>query len=577
MAWYRTGTLTVTSNSKTITGVGTQWANAAQGIGAGQMLLLVPGDGTITAYEIASVDSNTKITLVNNYTAASGSGKSYAIVNTYVDSVPDFARRLAAQIAYYQSQIEGINNLYTATGNVTLTAPDGTVVTVPSYNKMTTDMTTSVNNVLDMTQFRIRGTTGTGNGNPWRLLGTFSAGQNGESIKISFGGGAAFSGGAANAGPQELAIRTGNSPAGGTNSRGRCAANLLNQFATSGAILDVRIIESSSNKYDIYVKLGSYTISTYYSVSAKSPANAISMWEDKQTDWVGDGDVGPVSVMDIKKLVSINYDVDNGDVASSYQVASRPAINGFGGNQGQRILGDSASSAVNLMNELRNGRGTQVFRTGSPGSGLPGDGPSIHIQSSDVSAVFSVNYAGGNVVVLSTNTLRLRDGIVSTNLLYGTANTTVDANGFIKKASPIVRLSNGNQEMGEDFLSDQFMLSGCAAINEEAQTSFAKRISVGVYEISGSLGFAKEGWTIEVPQDVNGNRLCFVEAAFDSATGLITVKVFKRKFDVDTAMIVAGAPMDIPDGRWIDLRLDVEQPPEPEYVPPEDEGESESE
>ncbi|WP_278431424.1 hypothetical protein [Serratia grimesii] len=33
------------------------------------------------------------------------------------------------------------------------------------------------------------------------------------------------------------------------------------------------------------------------------------------------------------------------------------------------------------------------------------------------------------------------------------------------------------------------------------------------------------------------------------------MKVSKRRFDVDTASIVAGEPMDIPDGRWIDLRL----------------------
>ncbi|WP_338491329.1 hypothetical protein VRB95_15845 [Erwinia aphidicola] len=33
------------------------------------------------------------------------------------------------------------------------------------------------------------------------------------------------------------------------------------------------------------------------------------------------------------------------------------------------------------------------------------------------------------------------------------------------------------------------------------------------------------------------------------------MSVFKRRFDVDSAMIVAGEPMDIPEGRWIDLRL----------------------
>jgi hypothetical protein len=39
--------------------------------------------------------------------------------------------------------------------------------------------------------------------------------------------------------------------------------------------------------------------------------------------------------------------------------------------------------------------------------------------------------------------------------------------------------------------------------------------------------------------------------------GTIYVKVSKRRFDIDTAAIVAGEPMDIPDGRWIDLRLEI--------------------
>ncbi|WP_211135904.1 hypothetical protein [Serratia sp. PL7] len=147
-------------------------------------------------------------------------------------------------------------------------------------------------------------------------------------------------------------------------------------------------------------------------------------------------------------------------------------------------------------------------------------------------------------------------------------NTTVDANGFLKKASPIARLSSNPEKMPDEYL-DGFTLSGLAAVNGEAAGVTAERVSVGVYKVTGSLGFALEGWNIEVPQDVNGNRLCFVatEAAED---GTITVKVSKRRFDIDTAAIVAGESMDIPEGRWIDLRLEmppveeVQSEPEPE-------------
>jgi uncharacterized membrane protein len=151
--------------------------------------------------------------------------------------------------------------------------------------------------------------------------------------------------------------------------------------------------------------------------------------------------------------------------------------------------------------------------------------------------------------------------------VWDTRNTTVDANGFIKKASPIARLSGAPEKMADDYLDD-FALSGYAAVNSEAAGVSAERVSVGVYKVTGALGFAEEGWTIEVPQDVNGNRLCFVETATDS-DGVITVKISKRRFDIDTATIVAGEAMDIPEGRWIDLRLTMPVHEAVEVLPPE--------
>lgn len=137
-----------------------------------------------------------------------------------------------------------------------------------------------------------------------------------------------------------------------------------------------------------------------------------------------------------------------------------------------------------------------------------------------------------------------------------TRNTTVDANGFIKQASPIMRLSDNPDEMDTDF-TDGFTISGVAAVNFEALGAKAQKVGTGQYRITGSLGFAKEGWTIEIPHDINKNLLCFVEA-IESDSGAIIINVFKRKFDSDTAMIVAGDAMDIPSGRWIDLRLQMQ-------------------
>lgn len=136
MAWYTTGTIAVSGT--TVTGTGTNWTDNKQGIGPGQALL-IPGAGTVKMYEIASVTNATKLTLKTS-AGTVAAGQAYAIMSFYTDSVPDFARRLAAQLSYYQGQMDGWQQLLTGTGNVTLIAPDGTSVSMSSIAKLTADM-----------------------------------------------------------------------------------------------------------------------------------------------------------------------------------------------------------------------------------------------------------------------------------------------------------------------------------------------------------------------------------------------------------------------------------------------------
>ncbi|NHV95616.1 hypothetical protein G9X52_19860, partial [Cronobacter sakazakii] len=135
-AWYRSGTIAVAG--KTVTGTGTNWTDNKMGIGPGQALL-IPGAGTVKVYEISRVDSATQLTL-NDDAGTVAAGQAYAIMSFYSDSVPDFARRLSAQLSYYQAQMDGWQEIMTGTGSITLEAPDGTQVTVSSFKKLTTDM-----------------------------------------------------------------------------------------------------------------------------------------------------------------------------------------------------------------------------------------------------------------------------------------------------------------------------------------------------------------------------------------------------------------------------------------------------
>jgi hypothetical protein len=137
--------------------------------------------------------------------------------------------------------------------------------------------------------------------------------------------------------------------------------------------------------------------------------------------------------------------------------------------------------------------------------------------------------------------------------LWTEQNTTVDGNGFIKRASPIVRVADTASPMPDNFVEGNFVASDYCAVNSEAEGVTVSKTATGVYEISGTEGPYTEGWTIEIPQDVNGNRLCFAETTFSK--GVLILRTFKRKFDLDTASVVAGDPIDIPAGRWVDLRV----------------------
>lgn len=125
--------------------------------------------------------------------------------------------------------------------------------------------------------------------------------------------------------------------------------------------------------------------------------------------------------------------------------------------------------------------------------------------------------------------------------IYGQHNTTIDSNGFIKAASPIVKLFSDKIELNDE---------------AQQQNIIFEKLGIGNYLIKGSSGFAQEGWYIETPKDANGNAL-FSVIYTTLENGVISVKTYKKKFDVETASIVADLeqPIDITTGRWIDLRL----------------------
>ena len=136
--------------------------------------------------------------------------------------------------------------------------------------------------------------------------------------------------------------------------------------------------------------------------------------------------------------------------------------------------------------------------------------------------------------------------------LLTTANTQVDtSNGYIKGASPIIKLFTDKIELNDE---------------AKLQDITFEKLGVGDYLIKGSTGFAQEGWYVETPKDANGNLL--VAVVYEQLeNGDISVKTYDYMLD-NKGRIVADTetPLDIPEARWIDIRL--QELPQPEFVPP---------
>ncbi|UWU01113.1 hypothetical protein N1711_04190 [Proteus vulgaris] len=132
-----------------------------------------------------------------------------------------------------------------------------------------------------------------------------------------------------------------------------------------------------------------------------------------------------------------------------------------------------------------------------------------------------------------------------------TSTTTIDSNGFIKKASPIIDINP----------------DGTFTTNDESEGATVTRVAQGEYLIEGVLGFNSDaGWGgvdggIEIPLDVNKQPLIWVNSKVNK-DGSILVKTYHRthpnapKFarnDIDG--FNDGDPIDIPAGRFISVRV----------------------
>lgn len=130
------GTITLTNGSAVVGGSGTSFATE---LAAGDFIVSTVG-GVPYTLPVKTVDSNTQLTLVSNFTGPTQSGAAWS-------AVPRVALNMvtAALVAQSAEALRGLNydkqnwqSIFSGTGNVTVTLPDGTTWTGPAWNSITT-------------------------------------------------------------------------------------------------------------------------------------------------------------------------------------------------------------------------------------------------------------------------------------------------------------------------------------------------------------------------------------------------------------------------------------------------------
>lgn len=132
-------------------------------------------------------------------------------------------------------------------------------------------------------------------------------------------------------------------------------------------------------------------------------------------------------------------------------------------------------------------------------------------------------------------------------------SVTVDGNGFIKKASPIVNIFG----------------DGSAETNEESDGVTVQRLDKGVYLIEGCMGLNSDAaWGgidggFEIPTDRNKQPLIWLDFEVN-ADGSVLVKTYHRTHSSAPAFarnerdgINDGEPIDIPSDQFVSVRVEM--------------------
>ncbi|EBG9663964.1 phage tail protein [Salmonella enterica] len=258
---------------------------------------------------------------------------------------------------------------------------------------------------------------------------------------------------------------------------------------------------------------------------------------------------------DLGSAASKNTGLNSGDIMT---VGSF----GIGAKDGAYAFEVNDFGAVQVA---MSGSGLRTYRN----NGFLGDGdqsiaqysPTIWVGTGDTWSSLSLPYSHAGKIAVASGSESA--GRMVVRLLWDNNNTVVDGNGFIKQASPVVRIfSDGGYEM-----------------NDESEGVVVTRIQTGEYLIEGCTGLnADAAWGgidggFEIPVDRNKQPRIWLDYKVN-ADGSILVRTFHRVHPsaptfaqnrigntdndgVFTETVADGEPVDIPADSFVSVRVEM--------------------
>ncbi|EBJ3704548.1 phage tail protein [Salmonella enterica] len=258
---------------------------------------------------------------------------------------------------------------------------------------------------------------------------------------------------------------------------------------------------------------------------------------------------------DLGSAASKNTGLNSGDIMT---VGSF----GIGAKDGAYAFEVNDFGAVQVA---MSGSGLRTYRN----NGFLGDGdqsiaqysPTIWVGTWDTWASLSLPYSPAGKIAVASGSESA--GRMVVRLLWDNSNTVVDGNGFIKQASPVVRIfSDGGYET-----------------NDESEGVVVTRIQTGEYLIEGCTGLnADAAWGgidggFEIP--VDRNKLARIWIDYEvNADGSVLVRTYHRvhpsappfaqnrigNTDISgmfTETVADGEPVDIPADSFVSVRVEM--------------------